>query len=684
LSQVQPVLVLIEDLHWQDEASLELLRTLAVGIQKHRVLLLVTARPEFDEGSIDTGSWTRIDLEHLDRAQARELIRAMGRDRELPPQTVDDIIDRADGVPLYLEELTRAVLEKESGGAHTAIPGMLQDSLMARLDHIPAPKEVAQTASVIGRQFHYELLLSVSEMDEDLLQQSLDQLVEAQVLVQLGAPPKASYLFRQTLIRDTAYQSMVRGTRERRHARVAEIMVERMPEVADRQPELIADHYAEAGNTRKAIQYLKLAGERARERNALDEALRHLNRALDLLTFVFDPGERKRQELGIRLSMGAVLALLKGHAHHETGEVYAEAENLAREAEDDFARGQAALAIGEHHSAQGLLHAAMEHFTECLELGRAGENELLTIGALQAMGQNHFLLGELEEADRVLREAIELHDPERHDFAAAGFPVDAGQSALCWGQWVSFELGDVERAYELSARSLEISENIGRPVNHCIALCWSSMTAIHCGRGSRAIDLAVQAERLATQMGFAFYQELARVLQTLSSGLFANDYADVQPCFEAITRMVDGGHQVCVPWMLDRLAAIHIRAGYMNAAESSLRMAEEIAGRTCQFFRNAEVARLWGEVYRITQHRTEEDIESAFVRALETAREQKSRFLEVQAANSLSSFMMERERRNEARELLEKTLRGFSDTIDTPELLTARSLIREIAGTPTR
>lgn len=682
LSQVQPVLILIEDLHWQDAESLDLLKQLASSIEDRRILLLVTSRPEFDASSLRTGAWTTVRLEHLDRAQARELIRAMSRGRELSPEIVNDVIHRADGVPLYLEELARAAFEKEHGGATVAIPDTLQDSLMAQLDHIPAPKEVAQTASVIGRQFHYELLMAVCEMDEGLLQQSLEQLVESQVLVQLGAPPKASYLFRQTLLRDTAYQSMVRGTRERRHGRVAEVMIERMPEMVEQQPETIAHHFTEAGNVKQAIHFLKLAGERSRERNALDDALKHLDQALGLLAYFFDPQERRRQELGIRLAMGGVLALLKGHGHPETGEVYAETERLAQEIEDDFSRGVGALAMGEHRSAQGLLQVSLEHFAQALQIGREHSEELLIIGALQATGQTQFLLGQIEEADEVLREALERYDPEVHDFAASGFPLDSGQNAYCWGQWVSFERGDVDRAYELSARSLEISERSNRPVNRCIALCWSAMTAIHCGQGRRAADLAVQAERLASQMGFAFYQELARVLQALAGGLFQNDLDDIQSCFEAISRMVDSGHQICIPWMLDRLAAIHIKAGHLTAAESRLRMAEEIAERTCQFFRNAEIHRLWGEIYRARGGSSTGEIESRFQRALDTARDQKARFLEIQAVNSLSKFWITVDRRKEARQLLEETLAGLSEEIDTPEMLTARSLIRELSGTP--
>lgn len=682
LSQVQPVLILIEDLHWQDDESLELLGRLAASVQERPILLLVTARPEFNESSVRAGDWTTIQLEHLDRAQAREFIRAMSRGRELSPEIVEDVIHRADGVPLYLEELARAAFEKEHGGATHAIPDTLQDSLMARLDHIPAPKEVAQTASVIGRQFHYELLAAVCDMDEALLQQSLEQLVESQILVQLGAPPKASYLFRQTLLRDTAYQSMVRGTRERRHGRVAEVMIERMPEMIEQQPETIANHFAEAGNVKKAIDYLKLAGERSRDRNALDDALKHLERALDLLAYIFDPQERRRQELGVRLAMGGVLALLKGHGHPETGEVYVETERLAREIEDDFSRGLGALAMGEHRSAQGLLHVGMDHFAEALKIGRDTSEDLLIIGALQSTGQAQFLLGQIEDADAVLSEAIERYDPNLHDFAKAGFPVDSGQSAYCWGQWVAFERGDVDRAYELSSRSLEISERSTRPVNRCIALCWSAMTAIHCGQGRRAGDLAIQAERLATQMGFSFYQELARVLQALAEGLFQNNLDDIETCFEAITRMVESGHQICIPWMLDRLATIHIKAGHLSAAESRLRMAEEIAGSTCQFFRNAEVARLWGEIYRVQGTHSSDEIEASFQKGLETAREQKARFLEIQAVNSLSKFWITLDRRTEACELLKETLAGMSEEIDTPEMLTARSLIRELSGTP--
>lgn len=680
LSDVQPVLILIEDLHWQDEASIELLYTLAGRLKEHRVLLLVTTRPEFKPPAAATAGWTMLRLEHLDAAQSRELIRVLSRGRGLSVESVEEIVSRADGVPLYLEELVRTALERESEGIESAVPDLLHDSLMARLDHIPAPKEVAQTASMLGKQFHYEMLRASCDMDEELLMQSLAQLVEAGVLVQLGSPPKASYLFKQTLLRDAAYQSMVGKTRERRHRRIAETMMERMPEVVQNQPEVIAYHFAEGGEMRRAITFWKQAGERARERNALDEALRHLERALDSLTYIFDPRERRQQELDLRLAMGGLLAMMKGHANHETGETFARAEALANESEEAFPRAVAALAIGAHNTAQGFLHVAMEHFDLCIETGRKLSDDMLVIGGLTALGQTKFLLGELREADECLKEALALYDPDRHDFAARGFPEDSGQSALCWGEWISFERGDLAAAHQLSARSLSAGERSNHPVNRCMASCWSAMTAIECGQRKRALDLSIEAERLADRMGYAFYRELARVLQAIVAGLFDGDFDGIQASFEAISAMVESGHQVAVPWMLDRMAAVHIRAGHLSAAESSLRMAEEIATRSCQFFRDAEISRLRGEMFLLEGTRSTEEIEVVFQSALDTARRQNARSIEVRAAISMSRFWLQQNRRSDARELLSGAIDGIGQDYDTPELVTARTILRDLNG----
>jgi class 3 adenylate cyclase/tetratricopeptide (TPR) repeat protein len=378
LSRVQPVLILIEDLHWQDDATLELLRRLADAVAEAPVLLLLTARPEFREPWCEGECWTTLELEHLDAMQSRELIRAVSGGRTLDESTVQDILRRAEGVPLYIEELVRTALERENNG-EVSIPDTLHDALMARLDDNSAPREIAQIAAVLGRQFHYELMKHVCDMDEEDLCDALNQLSESGVLIQLGSPPKASYLFKQALLRDAAYQSMVRSTRERRHRRVAEAILDRVPELAESEPELIARHFTEGNDARRAINFWKEAGERARERHAYEDALRHLNQALETIARIFDPDERRAREMEVQFRIAATLALLRGHSHEETGAACSRAQALAQEGGDEFHRALAELMVGEYSAAGGMLFAAMDSFQACLDAGRALENELLLI-----------------------------------------------------------------------------------------------------------------------------------------------------------------------------------------------------------------------------------------------------------------------------------------------------------------
>lgn len=679
LSRTEPVLVLIEDLQWQDSASIELLHALMDLVSDRRILLLLTARPEFEAASIPADKSTAIRLEHLDSAQAREMIRAVLGGRRLPDETVNEILRRADGLPFYLEELTRAAMERETDGEFV-IPESLHDSLMARLDHTSAPKEIAQVASLLGRQFHYELLHQVCGMDEEVLREGLRQLIGSDVLVQLGSPPKASYLFKQPLLRDTAYQSMVSGTRERRHRRIAEVMAGSMPEIVQNQPELIAHHFAEGGDFRSAIKYWKLAGEQAAERQSLTDALTYVARALDQLPFIFDTEERQNLELQLQLAEAAVLTWLLGHAHDDTGLAYARVESVLNEGGEGPYTPVAEVAVGLHKVARGVVYVALDHFTRALETAEVRDSDLLRVAALHGTGQARFLLGEFEEADEALRQAVQLYDPARHDFIQEGFAEDSGLGALGWGQWAAFELGDVERAHELATRAVEIGQRSSRPAVLASALWSASLTAINRGDLNRALELIGEAEILAARMNFVYHLEQARTLQALASGLFTKDPDKGDEAMEAAARMTAAGHHLIAPWLLDRCAEVQLRNGRLEDAERALGDAAAIGQSTCQFFRDAEIERLRAELHLRAGDRTDKEIESALRGAVDTARRHRARFAELRAAASLARFLRGRGRAAEAHTRLEDALGWFKDSMDTPELIVAHALARDLAS----
>ena len=333
----QPVLLVMEDLHWVDPSTLELLNLLVDQGPTARILALLTFRPDFSPPWTGRSHCTQVTVHRLPRRQAVEIIRQVAHNKALPSEVVEQIVAKTDGVPLFVEELTKMVLESgllqereeryELTGPlpSLAIPATLHDSLMARLDRLATVKGLAQLGATLGREFSYELLQAVSPWDEGTLQRGLHQLVEAEFLYQRGVPPQATYLFKHALIQEAAYQSLLRSTRQQYHQHIAQVVEARFPEVCETQPELLAHHYTEAGVLAQAVPYWQRAGQRALERSANLEAIAHLTTGLELLATLPDTPERAQQELDLQTILGPALINTKGQAAPEVLHAYARA-----------------------------------------------------------------------------------------------------------------------------------------------------------------------------------------------------------------------------------------------------------------------------------------------------------------------------------------------------------------------
>ncbi len=340
LARTQPVLMIFEDLHWIDPTSREFLDLVLARIDRLPVLLAATFRPEFQPPWVGQAHATVIALNRLGRGDGAVMVeRLAGNAALLPPDVIAEIVERTDGVPLFVEEMTKAVLEAgaERGGeiaasvpsAGLGVPATLQASLMARLDRLgPAAKGVAQIGAAIGREFSYELAASVGELAEERLQDALQRLVDAGLVFQRGTPPEAAYLFKHALVQDTAYSTLLRGPRRQLHARIAEALAAHYPELMDSQPELFAQHYAEAGLVEKSVACWGKAGRSSAARSAMAEAAAQFQKGLDQLALLPDTPERQRQELEFCSALGAVLMAVKGYAAPETGHAYARAREL--------------------------------------------------------------------------------------------------------------------------------------------------------------------------------------------------------------------------------------------------------------------------------------------------------------------------------------------------------------------
>ena len=418
--------MIFEDLHWIDPTSRELLDLTVERVRSLPVLLIVTFRPEFQTLWTGQPQVTVLALSRLDRRDRTTLVAQIASPKTLPDEVIKQIADRTDGVPLFVEELTKSVLESgllreeaeryvlERALPSLAIPTSLHDSLMARLDRLASVRHVAQIGAAIGREFSYELLREVSRLAEDELQAALARLVASELMFQRGTPPDAVYAFKHALVQDAAHGSLLRSIRQQLHARIAEALEAHSPELIDSRPELFAQHYAEAGLVEKSVAFWGKAGQRSATRSALAEAAAQFQRGLDQLALLPENPGRQRHELEIRSALCAALQAIKGYAARETGDAYALARALWEQLDAPSEFLQVPYGQSLHHSTRGEIDLALRLDEDLVRLSRQRNDEAgLVLGNL-SLGRNLHPAGRFVLSRLHLEEALALYDPISH------------------------------------------------------------------------------------------------------------------------------------------------------------------------------------------------------------------------------------------------------------------------------
>jgi tetratricopeptide (TPR) repeat protein len=551
---------------------------------------------------------------------------------------------------------------------------------MARLDALGPVKELAQMGAVLGREFSHDLLLKVSPMKERELQEPLAVAVREELFYQRGTPPEATYLFKHTLIRDAAYQSLLRSTRQRHHRRVAETLIDRMPQVAESQPELVAHHLTEAGEAERAIEYWHRAGGQANERAAHEEAIKHLRRGLSLLALLATELARDRWELELQFALASALVAVRGYGHPETGEAWERAEALCDVATDAVRRGSISSYVATFHASRGDPRGGIPHELRALDIGERHGHDLLTIAAYNGCGYMNLLLGDLLSSRGYLDRANSLYDPSRHRFFELGFVEETGVAALCWAQWNYWHLGYADHAWELAERALEITEDGLRPFTKAWALVWGSMTALSRGDWGRTRHLAAEGACLAGEQGFALLEGLGLFIEACGAGLSGEDATALDRCDAGMAKVSGTGNRAGAPWMLDRVAELQLRAGRPREAMATIDGGLTIARDTSQHFRDAELHRLKGEVFLQIPDHTEDEAEALFRNAIEVAQGQEAKSLELRAVTSLARLWHKQGKKDEARALLAPVYDWFTEGFDTQDLKDARALMVELGA----
>jgi class 3 adenylate cyclase/tetratricopeptide (TPR) repeat protein len=687
LSEAQPLVLLVEDLHWCDPSSLELLGRLIAQSQTARVLLVGTARPEFIAPWPERLNLTAIKLARLTKRQARTVIErvasavkdaAAGYDRDGAPAALSDpiinaIVARADGIPLYLEELTRAILEPGVAQRVEEIPATLADSLMARLDRLGAAKEVAQRASVLGREFSYPLLAAVVGFEEAALRDGLARLDEAEILFVRGEPPQSTYTFKHALVQEAAYESLLKRTRSQLHGRVIEELLAHFPERAAAEPEVMARHAQLAGQTGEAIIYYKRAGEQAQTRSAHGEAIVQFRKAITLLATEPEGADRHTREVALQLLLGASLIADRGFAHPEVEAPYERARVLCEGVGDAERLGVAQLGLSYFYYNRGDVERGRTLAAEVLASAEAQQTPELLVMAHQNVAETEYYQRKFASSLRHCERAFALYDPERHSEFLLG--SHTGVPALGYAAWNLWNLGWPDRALARAKEAVSLARRLNHPFSLVRGLFFE--TAIHMYRRDSAHqqERAAETVALGEMQGFPLFVGFGRYYYA-AARVVSGDVAGLPEMLEGLTLIRETGYQGPGAFIL--LAETQKTAGQLDEARATVAAALAMSAQFAQPDCDADFLRLDGDLILATGGAATE-AENLFHRALDIARAQDAKSLELSAATSLARLWRDQGKRTEARDLLADIYNWFTEGFDTGDLKTAKSLLDELS-----
>ena len=697
LARQQPVLMIFEDVHWIDPTSLEVLGRTVDRIRTLPALLIVTFRPEFNAPWVGQSHVTSLTLNRLGEREAAAIIARLVGNQALPADVLAEIVERTDGIPLFVEEMTKAVLEAESEGAARrtvaavpapalVVPASLHASLMARLDRLGPAKEVAQIGSAIGREFSHALLASVARKPEAELGSALDRLVQSGLLFRQGVPPQASYLFKHALVQDAAYGTLLREPRRALHARVAETLESRFSEIAESQPEILAHHCTEAGQIEKAAGLWGKAGQRSHARSALVEAAAQFTRAIDQIVTLPGTAALRREQIKLQVALITPLMHVKGHAATETRAAAEQARSLIEQAE----------ALGEPPEDPLLLYSVLGAFFATNLLAFNGdacrglavqflalaEKQRATVPLMvghRMMGISLVQTGDIAEGRGHFDQAIALYDPAEHRPLAARFGIDNAVAILTCRSWTLWLLGYPEAALKDADDALKNAREMGQAATLMHALSQTSIPYTFCGNRPVAAALAQELVALAEEKGSLFWKADGMVSQGCLLALAGRASDAIEMLISGIAARRTTGARLLSPFYLPHLARAHAELGQFEEAWRCIGEAMTAAETTKEKWCEAEIHRSAGEIALMSPEPDAAKAQAHFERAIAIAGEQKAKSWELRAATSLARLLgRDHGKRQQARDLLAPVYGWFTEGFNTADLREAKALLDEL------
>ena len=692
LAAKEPVLLIFEDAHWADPTSLELLDQLVNHVQDARVLAVVAARPEFRPAWASRSHVTLLALNRLGRRQGAEIVGDVAAGKALPGPVVDQIVARTDGVPLFVEELTKAVLESgllEDAGdrflltgdlAQLPIPSTLQDSLMSRLDRSTPMKEVAQIGAAIGREFSHRLLAKVSPLNEDGLDHVLDELVRTDLVFRRGSPPDAIYSFKHALVRDTAYSSLLRAKRQAIHERIATALAAEYAESAKAEPELLAHHYTEAGLADRAIPYWQEAGRRAAERVADVEARAHLQQALKLLKELPETSARDEQEVETLILLGPVLMNTEGSTSTKVRDTYLRARDLCDRVGERTQRFPVIWGLWAYSIYAAEITSALGLARELLELAESLGNQDFLLQAHHAAWTCQNWLGDHSAGVAHADKGLALYDVRRHRahaFTYAGH--DPGVCAAVQSAWALWFLGHPHQAKKRIEWALQLAPAVAHSFSTATALAIASLVHLLRREANSGLEFADELIRFCDVHGLPLWRANGQVLRGWALSEMGRAAEVVDDLRSAIRqRQAAGGVRARVPLYLAALGQALAQVGEATEARSVIDEAVGEMEKSGERWFESFIS--WAEG-RVCEAHPQQDLGRAavcYARACEIARRQDAKSMELRAATSLAELWAQDGRQHEAHAMLAPVYGWFTEGFDTPDLKDAAALLARL------
>jgi predicted ATPase/DNA-binding response OmpR family regulator/class 3 adenylate cyclase len=701
LADKRPMIIVLEDAHWIDSSTLELINRVIPLIKATRILVLIKFRPEFIPQWVGEPHVTFLRLGSLGREYSGAIISNLTGGKKLPREVLEQIIDKTDGVPLFVEELTKTVLGSEgvqdagdryiaTGRLSTlAVPATLLDSLTARLDRLGSAKEVAQIGAVIGREFSYPLLKAIVSVPANLLETELARLVDSELIYVSAGLPDATYMFKHAIVQDAAYAMLCRAKRQRIHSRIAETLENSLPHTADTQPELLAHHFAQGGSIERAVEYLRTAGKLSIARSANAEAIGHLTRAVELLQTLPHHQERKRAKFDLQVMLAQAMVAHRGYAAPGTRRAFLQARELIDETTCPARKFAVLWGIWACHYVAGEVAKQRDIAAEFLAEAERSDDTAARCVAHRVLGTTYVTMGEFALGLHHLEQARALYDPDKQAGNQHQYGQEIGAAALCYLSWALWHLGHIDQALETATEAMKLAEKTSHPHTLVYTICHArGFMDIFRRRWKDTQSYAGLVASICNENGFLHWKHCGRILDGWAAICEGHLDQGVEALRKALDGWQNGGARLWVPMFLILEAEGHAKAGRKEAALQAIEQALAVSEDTGERWTMAEVLRTKARILLSLGSARDDEIEGILLDSLAIAQRQQARCWELRTSCDLSRLWQRQGRNKEALRLLRSVCAQFKEGTHSEDLTNARALVcslrRELSRRPNR